>query len=276
MRKEKFQLKQNHMETIKKFHQFVKIERGPINSAIIDLLTGNVFQVSNEVLDKFNAGSYKEIKDFLDVALEEKLVIDIEPFTWVPTIDIEETSVKENETRVGIELHVDGGIHLERILLAFQDHPVFKIIFYGEKFESSIKTDILIELKEKKFGKCIEKATVDGNFCKITESIVNFNKQYNSCWGTVIAITSDGKIRPCIHSQIEVGNIENEIGDIDRLLEKMQPYWKFNKNKVDRCRNCEFRHVCYDCREIAMRKNGEIAGPNPLCNYNPHTGSWEG
>ncbi len=270
---EKFQTQQSL--TVKKFHQFVKIDRGPVNAAIIDLLSGNVFQVPNSVIDKLEAGLYNEIQEFLEIAKEENLVIDIEPYRWIPAIDIAPDPKKEAEKEMHIELHLEDGVNLDQILSAFCEYPVFKIFYYSDKIPAGINTNIEIELKEKNFSKCVEQASVDGNFCKTPESIVSFNMRYNSCWGTVIAITADGMIRPCIHSLIKIGNIEDDLEDIDGLLEKMQPYWNFNKDKVERCRDCEFRHVCFDCREIAMQKNGEINGPNPMCSYNPYSGEWE-
>jgi radical SAM protein with 4Fe4S-binding SPASM domain len=96
--------------------------------------------------------------------------------------------------------------------------------------------------------------------------------QYNTCWGKKIAITKDNKIRPCIFSEIIVGDIQKN--DIYDVIEKIRKYWTITKDKVEKCRDCEFRYVCFDCREIAMRKTNDLYGSNPYCGYNPYTGIW--
>ncbi len=269
------EFKNQKLGTVKRFHQFVRIERGPVNAAIIDLLTGTIFQVPKAVVDKFEAGSHRDIREFLEVVQKEKLVIEIDPLRWIPANDTELDESKKENQDIGLELHIEESVNLNEILQAFRRYPVYKIYYYGVEVPPDLNTNLEVELKEKNFGRCVELADVTGNFGKSPEPIVCFNMRYNSCWGAAIAITSDGKIRPCIHSLIEIGTIEQDLDDIDSLLERMLPYWEYTKDKVERCRDCEFRYVCFDCREIAMRKNGEIDDPNPSCNYNPYTGDWE-
>lgn len=261
------------MTTVKKFHQFIRVDRGPVNAVIIDLLAGSIFQVSNKVLQKFEAGSHEEIQEFIDIAQEQNLIIDIDPDSWIPPNDTQLAPSDSDLNGNGIELHLEEGIDIDKILTALR-FPIYKIFYYGETLPKTNHTSTEIQLKKKSFSRCIELVSVSGNFGKTQESMVCFNKQYNSCWGTVVAITADGKIKPCIHSSIEIGSIDNDLESFDNFLEKMRPYWEINKDKVERCRDCEFRYVCFDCREIAMRKSGDIYAPNPLCHYNPYTGKW--
>ena len=263
------------LKLVKKFHQFIKVEMGPVNTAIIDLLTGNVFQVPNEVINQFDAGNYDDVNEFIKVAYEEFLIIDISPSRWIP---VPPPQAKEDNTKKrdkSIELHIDEGIPVKKIMDAFKGFSISKIYYYSEEIPEDLNNLQALERKEKNFEKCRQQANVDGNFYKTHSSMVKFNMQYNSCWGSSIAITADGKIRPCIHSQIEVGDIETDLEDIDALFEKMEPFWRYNKDRVQRCSVCEFRYVCFDCREIAFRKTGDMDGTNPLCNYNPYTGEWE-
>jgi uncharacterized protein len=263
------------VQTVKKFHQFINVERGPVNSAIIDLLCGNVFHVPNEAIDKFNASNLDDIQEFVQVLQEEKMILNIEHFRWIPEINIESSKDEKNDGDQNIELHIEEGADLSKIISCFAEYPVYKVVFYGTNLPAFFKNDARIEKREKNFNECIEQASIDGSFCKIQESMVRFNKRFNSCWGGTIAITADGIIRPCIHSHIKIGTIERDLYDIESLIGKMEPYWAYNKDKVERCCDCEFRYVCFDCREIAMRRNGEISNSNPLCGYNPHSGDWE-
>ena len=82
----------------------------------------------------------------------------------------------------------------------------------------------------------------------------------------------DGTARPCIQSQIILGRIFT--GDVNMIVEKAREYWKLTKDKVEKCKDCELRYVCFDCREIAMREGRKISSTNPYCRYDPYTGNW--
>jgi radical SAM protein with 4Fe4S-binding SPASM domain len=258
-----------------RFHQFVRIERGPVNAAIIDLLTGSLFQVPVEVIDKFELGEVEDIAEFMEVAREEGLLIKIDTQNWIP-VDTFEREVGVNEKYdVGIELHVEEGVDLNDILDRFKGYSISKLYFYGEKIPNTTLDKEIIELAEKNFEECIQQATIKGNFCKTQESLVRFNTRYNSCWGTMIAITADGKIRPCIHSQIEIGDINQDLENMRGLLDKFEPYWTLTKDRIETCRDCELRYICFDCREISFRESTRMYYPNPLCKYDPYEGKWD-
>ena len=262
-------------EKTKRFHQFVRIERGPVNAAIIDLLTGNLFQVPVEVIDTFDSGDCRDIEEFVQVAREEKLIIEIDPGNWIPGDEFE-TELEANEIYdVGIELHVEEGVDLDNLLGRFKGYAVDKVYFYGQTIPKTGFNGIEIESAEKNFEQCVRQATKNGDFCKTRESVVRFNLRYNSCWGTVIAVTADGKIRPCIHSRTAIGDIDRDLDNIAGLLETFKPFWTCTKDKVKKCRDCELRHICFDCREIPMRHGKRMDAPNPLCGYNPYSGKWE-
>jgi SPASM domain peptide maturase of grasp-with-spasm system len=51
-------------------------------------------------------------------------------------------------------------------------------------------------------------------------------------------------------------------------------YWNITKDKISACKDCEFRHICTDCR--AYIENPEDIYSKPLkCGYNPYTCEWE-
>ena len=196
--------------TTEKFHQFIKLYRGPINTAIVDILSGNVFHAPNQTIDAFNAQAYEGIADFLDISRQESLLIAIGPDRWIPDVNLDIDEDREKDWGQNIELHIEEGLPIREILEAFQHHSLSRVYYYGPQLPADFALDPLFELKEKNFERCRARAAVDGNFCKIQESIVRFNMRYNSCWGSMIAITGDGNIRPCIHSETIVGHIEEE------------------------------------------------------------------
>lgn len=260
---------------VKKFHQFIRVEKGPVNTAVIDLLKGNVYQVSNEIIDKFEAESYEDIAEFMKSALEEELLIEIDSRNWIPSSELTiEANDEDGESEgIRIELHVEEGVELDAVLEKFGCFYTSKIFFYGRNIPENLPARPKIEKKEKNFQKCMELSCVNGSFKRINQSCYYFNKVYNSCWGKRIAITGDGKIRPCIYSEICIGDFDAL--SIDRLFEKMKEYWEITKDKIEKCKECELRHICFDCREIANRQLGVgLFATNPYCKYDPYKGTW--
>ena len=54
-------------------------------------------------------------------------------------------------------------------------------------------------------------------------------------------------------------------------------YWNVNKDMIAVCKDCEFRHICTDCRAYTERTHFEedIDLSKPLkCGYNPYTSEW--
>lgn len=51
--------------------------------------------------------------------------------------------------------------------------------------------------------------------------------------------------------------------------------WHVNKDKIDVCKDCEFRYVCTDPRLPKQRENGEWYYESE-CPYNPYLGKWVG
>lgn len=116
---------------VKKFHQFIHLERGPKNTAIIDFLKNNIFQVENEVIDKFLNGKYSEISDFIRKATEEELIIEIDNKRWIPHLSFDsETNLNAD---FSFELEIEEGINPSLIKYKLKYFEIFKIIFYGKR-----------------------------------------------------------------------------------------------------------------------------------------------
>ena len=97
-----------------------------------------------------------------------------------------------------------------------------------------------------------------------------YHRKFNPCWGNKIAVGSDGSIRPCLWSENILGNISNSnirsmiiAGDFDE-------YWELTKDKIDTCKDCEYRRGCTDCRVLALKETGSISAKHPSCQYNPY------
>ena len=102
--------------------------------------------------------------------------------------------------------------------------------------------------------------------------------KHHNCLAGKIAVTSTGDVIPCIFARNEVcGNIINSsLGEILNGPD-LQKCWNTTKDEVKKCKDCEYRYACYDCRPKAQGSdsNKDWYACSVDCEYNPYTGVWE-
>lgn len=113
------------------------------------------------------------------------------------------------------------------------------------------------------------------NFCTNYSSFYK-NKNYNSCWAGKILVCSNGDVLPCVMARDQVlGNIR--CSSLEEIIHggKTWELWGLSKDRIDTCKDCEYRYACMDCRPTAYAVTNNLYSKNPLCKYNPYTGLWE-
>ncbi len=254
----------------KKFHQMIYVQYGPVKSAIFDFLKGNVYRVDTEELKGFENGQLDGDSQFVQNLENEDLIIEIEANTWIPSIGfkINESLREKLET---FELEIEDGVDPIYIRDVFKGYTITGITQYGSNDIEGLYPNVHAEYKEKNFEDCRIRLIQKHEMGLLSEESVEFNMHFNTCWGRKVAIKSNGDISPCIYSDISVGNIKNE--DLDLLLSRLKRYWILTKDFVDKCKICELKYFCFDCREISRKMGGDLYSPNPFCKYNPQTGA---
>ncbi|WP_157447964.1 grasp-with-spasm system SPASM domain peptide maturase, partial [Chryseobacterium sp. MOF25P] len=112
-----------------------------------------------------------------------------------------------------------------------------------------------------------------------SRAFYNESTHCNSCLHKKISIDAEGNIRNCPSMPQSFGNIK------DTTLEKalnhkdFKKYWNLTKDKIEVCKDCEFRYICTDCRAYTEKTHENEFGldtSKPLkCGYSPYTGEWE-
>lgn len=98
----------------------------------------------------------------------------------------------------------------------------------------------------------------------------------NSCWHGKIAITDNGDVIPCVFERdIVYGNVKQQSLDDIIHSKTLGDFWNMSFAYVEKCKDCEFRYACKDCRPLGKSVNGNLHEKNPRCCYNPYTGEWE-
>ncbi len=154
-------------------------------------------------------------------------------------------------------------------IIAFYNAPQSNTTFLKEKGMGIIQyyTDKSIT-NEKSCG-IVSAEYFTLNIKHFTES-----QHHNTCLNRKISIDAEGNIKNCPSMAQSFGNIR------DTTLEKalahpdFKKYWNVKKDQISVCKDCEFRHICTDCR--AYIENPEDMYSKPLkCGYNPYTAEWE-
>jgi radical SAM protein with 4Fe4S-binding SPASM domain len=253
---------------IKQFHQFVFVARGPKNSCIADLMKGTMFQVENHFMDAFENREYDSIAEFISSLEEEGLIIDIEESRWIPRVDFY-TAITEDDYPYQIDF--EDGVDIGLLRRKLSGLSVSAIHYYGAGDPPQILEHIPTKKIAKDIDQCRERTTINGQFSKTTRHYIQYNHHYNSCWGKRLAITCENLVHPCIYSDIVLGDFVNE--NLYDIIQKADNYWKITKDKIDKCKVCEFRYSCPDCRVLAIQKGGQLTAANPFCSYDPCKGT---
>ncbi|GMN96899.1 radical SAM/SPASM domain-containing protein [Blautia wexlerae] len=91
----------------------------------------------------------------------------------------------------------------------------------------------------------------------------------HNCFDSRIYISANLDVYPCVmERRFKHCNIM-ECQDII-LNESIR---KFNKDKIEDCKDCEFRYACFDCRPNSL--SGAMYEKPWYCTYNPQKGVWK-
>ncbi|HCQ13986.1 grasp-with-spasm system SPASM domain peptide maturase [Flavobacterium sp.] len=142
----------------------------------------------------------------------------------------------------------------------YQDDTTFSINYIDKKIDS--------------FKHCgaVETFYFNINKLKVLESI-----NHNSCLNKKISIDKDGNIKNCPSMPQSFGNIKDTTLEEALNHPDFKKYWNVNKDMIVVCKDCEFRHICTDCRAYTERTDfeGDIDLSKPLkCGYNSYTNEW--
>lgn len=102
-------------------------------------------------------------------------------------------------------------------------------------------------------------------------------QKYHPCLAGRLAVTASGDIIPCIFARSQIcGNILNlPLKDV-LYGDLLQQCWQTTKDQVAKCRDCEYRYACTDCRPHAQGcdKDKKWLACSKGCSYDPFTGKW--
>jgi len=101
---------------------------------------------------------------------------------------------------------------------------------------------------------------------------------YHNCLAGKLAVTASGDVIPCIFARRQVcGNILT--APLAEILQNqpLQACWRTTKDQIAKCKDCEYRYACFDCRPLAQCGDSRNCWLtcHVGCAYNPYTGEWQ-
>jgi len=147
-----------------------------------------------------------------------------------------------------------------------------QVINYKQEFESRESPDIIYTSKDlSQSNSC---GLVQADFFTPTFQHYLESVNHNSCLNRKVTIDATGAILNCPGMREGFGNIRDT--SLAEAINKpgFRKYWNITKDQVSKCKDCEFRHVCTDCRAYLDNPGDPYSAPLK-CGYDPYTCTWE-
>lgn len=96
---------------------------------------------------------------------------------------------------------------------------------------------------------------------------------FNSCLNRKLCIDKDGNLKNCLAMPASFGNMADIKNGDKWLTPEFEKLWHINKDKIDVCKDCEYRYMCVDCRCFIKDPQNIYSQPSK-CQYNPYIAKW--
>jgi SPASM domain peptide maturase of grasp-with-spasm system len=182
----------------------------------------------------------------------------------------------------GIEIYSPFHFEVNKTALNYINknaRRIYNLVFYNCKkkpifYKENLRFSLEFTNKKLVRASCgiVDLKYFNTNLPKVLESL-----NHNSCLNKKISIDKDGNIKNCPSMPQSFGNIKDTTLEEAVNHKDFKKYWNVNKDMIAVCKDCEFRHICTDCRAYTERTHFEedIDLSKPLkCGYNPYTNEW--
>jgi len=132
-----------------------------------------------------------------------------------------------------------------------------------------------ILLSTNKIDFLVDCGRISPHYFTINMNVFFESRNFNSCLNRKLCIDAEGNIKNCPAMQQSFGNIKDTT--LKEVIEKpgFKDLWFIHKEQIDVCKDCEFRHICTDCR-CFIKDPENIYSQPAKCTYNPYICKWQG
>ncbi|MDR2836826.1 MAG: grasp-with-spasm system SPASM domain peptide maturase [Bacteroidales bacterium] len=243
----------------------------PITNALLDINTNDLKYDIFHVLEMLSDISVNaiEIRDYGNMNLNFiKQILNKTDKSSIEYIEIFTNYSKKNKKSSFFFLEKNNRIrNIFFYLSPYNDHI---------KFNEDNKANVVFS--KKKIDYKNECGQITGLNFRVNNFLFTESCSYNNCLHKKISISSKGTFVNCPSLQQEFGNV-NKMTSKDLLNivnnNDFRKYWNISKDKIDVCKDCEYRYMCLDCR-CFIKDPGNIYSQPAKCSYNPYICKWQG
>lgn len=176
-----------------------------------------------------------------------------------------------NLTHSNIQKALDKGISVRLAAVEMKDIPKFQLSSFDVPFRTDLprltgRADLSLYNRDMLRRKLITKET----FARPIDAETFYkNKVLHNCFGERLYVDCNLNLYPCaMERRITYGNLSGQT--LDMLLH--DSIATLTKDKIQGCKDCEYRYACYDCRCDA--KGAPVDAKPWYCTYNQDAGAW--
>lgn len=134
--------------------------------------------------------------------------------------------------------------------------------------------DVLIHFRVEPVTSAASCGEVHPGYFVVNTELFTESNNFNTCLNCKISIDVNGEIKNCPSSERSFGNVSQIPMQEVLQLHDFAKLWGINKDQVEVCKDCEFRHICTDCRVYIQDKQNIYSKPSK-CNYDPYIAQWK-
>jgi len=236
-----------------------------INNAILDFRKNIKYEVDNRL---------KELEALGCEAVQIRIYENLDPTVFKKLTQIIE---RLSFRFVELLLNADTTYQKKDMSKLLRANPnINKIVLYKSQRDDLISLNYyqVLELRAATLISRDQCGQMGAKYFTTSINHVIESHNFNSCLNKKISIDEDGFIKNCPSLNQNFGNAE-ETSLIEALEKKgFKAIWTTGKEKIEVCKDCEFRHICTDCR--AYVQNPTIDFSKPIkCGYDPYSSTWE-
>ena len=90
----------------------------------------------------------------------------------------------------------------------------------------------------------------------------------HNCFKNKLYIAANMEVFPCVMER----RLKHCTISEDETIKLNKTILDFGKNRINECKQCEYRYACFDCRPNSL--SGNLLEKPWYCTYNPSTGEW--
>lgn len=227
-------------------------------------------------------------KELIKCIIENEIIVKVSVYGQCAEIHDRVTTVSGSFDKpvAAVNNLVKNGVYVEAAIIIMKENQdyLYQIVNFVKEIGMHYKKyDVIREVfggkqsehipTNKELINCV--SLTRPNFHITKKTFLN-NQIRNTCWYGKISILENGDVVPCeFERSIVYGNIcKNSLTEILKSS-ATKVCWFLDVSKIEKCKDCEYRFACKDCRPLGMAVCGNILTRNPRCHYNVYEGIWE-